>query len=185
MFPGNEVRLMNAYFVTCTGCEKDENGNITVIHGTYDPESKGGNSPDGRKVKGTIHWVAAQTAVKAECRLYENLIDEEKGVYNEDGSMNLNPNSLTVLKECYVEPIFERCESIRQLPVCQKRILLCRRKRFQRGCAGVQPYRIPEELFQAAGSEINKNFEMEQSSRLDETDIPSGCSFCQGRWEDE
>ena len=104
MFPGNEVRLMNAYFVTCTGCEKDENGNITVIHGTYDPESKGGNSPDGRKVKGTIHWVAAKTAVKAECRLYENLIDEEKGVYNEDGSMNLNPNSLTVLKECYLEP---------------------------------------------------------------------------------
>ena len=104
MFPGNEVRLMNAYFVTCTGCEKDENGNITVIHGTYDPESKGGNSPDGRKVKGTIHWVAAKTAVKAECRLYENLIDEEKGVYNEDGSMNLNPNSLTVLKECYREP---------------------------------------------------------------------------------
>ena len=101
MFPGNEVRLMNAYFVTC---EKDENGNITVIHGTYDPESKGGNSPDGRKVKGTIHWVAAKTAVKAECRLYENLIDEEKGVYNEDGSMNLNPNSLTVLKECYLEP---------------------------------------------------------------------------------
>lgn len=104
MFPGNEVRLMNAYFVTCTGCEKDENGNITVIHGTYDPESKGGNSPDGRKVKGTIHWVAAKTAVKAECRLYENLIDEEKGVYKEDGSMNLNPNSLTVLKECYLEP---------------------------------------------------------------------------------
>lgn len=104
MFPGNEVRLMNAYFVTCTGCEKDENGNITVIHGTYDPESKGGNSPDGRKVKGTIHWVAAKTAVKAECRLYENLIDEEKGVYNEDGSMNLNPNSLTVIKECYLEP---------------------------------------------------------------------------------
>ena len=104
MFAGNEVRLMNAYFVTCTGCEKDENGNITVIHGTYDPESKGGNSPDGRKVKGTIHWVAAKTAVKAECRLYENLIDEEKGVYNEDGSMNLNPNSLTVLKECYLEP---------------------------------------------------------------------------------
>lgn len=107
MFPGNEVRLMNAYFVTCTGCEKDENGNITVIHGTYDPESKGGNSPDGRKVKGTIHWVAAPYAQKAEVRLYENLVDEEKGVYNkEDGSLNLNPNSLTVLKECYVEPSF-------------------------------------------------------------------------------
>ena len=104
MFPGNEVRLMNAYFVKCTGCEKDEQGNVTVVHGTYDPASKGGNSPDGRKVKGTIHWVSAGQAVKAECRLYENLIDESKGVYNEDGSMNLNPNSLTVLKECYVEP---------------------------------------------------------------------------------
>ena len=104
MFPGNEVRLMNAYFVTCTGCEKDENGNITVIHGTYDPESKGGNSPDGRKVKGTIHWVEASNAGKVEVRLYENIVDEEKGVYNkEDGSLNVNPNSLTVTS-AYVEP---------------------------------------------------------------------------------
>ena len=106
MFPGNEVRLMNAYFVTCTGCVKDENGKVVEVHCTYDPASKGGNSPDGRKVKGTIHWVAAETAVKAEVRLYENIIDEEKGVYNEDGSLNLNPNSLTVLKECYLEPAF-------------------------------------------------------------------------------
>ena len=104
LFPGNEVRLMNAYFVTCTGCEKDENGNVTVVHCTYDPETKGGNAPDGRKVKGTIHWVAKETAVKAECRLYENLVDEEKGKLNEDGTLNLNPNSLTILKECYVEP---------------------------------------------------------------------------------
>ena len=104
LFPDNEVRLMNAYFVKCVGYEKDEEGNVTVIHCTYDPASKGGNSPDGRKVKGTIHWVAAKTAVKAEVRLYENIIDEEKGVYNEDGSLNLNPNSLTVLEECYVEP---------------------------------------------------------------------------------
>ncbi len=104
MFPGNEVRLMHAYFVRCTGCEKDENGNVTVVHGTYDPASKGGNSPDGRKVKGTIHWVNAATAVSAEVRLYENIVDEEKGVYNEDGSLNLNPNSLTVLKNCYMEP---------------------------------------------------------------------------------
>ena len=104
LYPGNEVRLMNAYFVTCTGFEKDENGNITEIHCTYDPESRGGNSPDGRKVRGTIHWVSAQHALKAEVRLYENIIDEEKGVYNEDGSLNLNPNSLTVLKDCYVEP---------------------------------------------------------------------------------
>lgn len=104
LFPGNEVRLMNAYFVTCTGCEKDENGRITVVHCTYDPETKGGNAPDGRKVKGTIHWVAKDTAIQAECRLYENLVDEEKGKLNEDGTLNLNPNSLTILKDCYVEP---------------------------------------------------------------------------------
>ena len=104
MFPGNEVRLMHAYFVKCNSFVKDENGKVTEIHCTYDPESRGGNSPDGRKVKGTIHWVAAPTAVKAEVRLYENIVDEELGVYNKDGSLNLNPNSLTVLKECYLEP---------------------------------------------------------------------------------
>ncbi len=104
MFPGNEVRLMNAYFVTCTGCEKDENGKVTVIHCTYDPESRGGNSPDGRKVKGTIHWVSAEHGKKVTVRLYENLINEELGVYNEDGSLNLNPDSLTVLTDCVVEP---------------------------------------------------------------------------------
>jgi glutaminyl-tRNA synthetase len=110
MFPGNEVRLMNAYFVTCTGCIKDENGNVTEVHCTYDPASKGGNSPDGRKVKGTIHWVAAKTAIPAEVRLYENLIDEEKAeaagsVYDEEGNVFLNPNSLTVVK-AYLEPAF-------------------------------------------------------------------------------
>ena len=104
LFPGNEVRLMHAYFVTCVGYEKDDDGKVTVVHCTYDPASKGGNSPDGRKVKGTIHWVPASSSVKAEVRLYENIIDEEKGVYNEDGSLNLNPNSLTVLKECRIEP---------------------------------------------------------------------------------
>ena len=103
MFPGNEVRLMNAYFVTCNSFEKDADGNVTVIHCTYDPASRGGNSPDGRKVKGTIHWVSAAHAVPATVRLYENIVDEEKGVYNEDGSLNLNPNSLTVLKNCMVE----------------------------------------------------------------------------------
>ena len=103
MFPGNDVRLMNAYFVTCNSFVKDENGVVTEIHCTYDPASKGGNSPDGRKVKGTIQWVSAAQAVPAEIRLYENIVDEEKGVYNEDGSLNLNPNSLTVLKNCVVE----------------------------------------------------------------------------------
>ena len=108
LFPGNEVRLMHAYFVKCVGFEKDENGNVTVVHCTYDPETKAGSGFTGRKVKGTIHWVPASHAQKAEVRLYENLIDEEKGVYNkEDGSLNLNPNSLTVVKDAYVEPSFE------------------------------------------------------------------------------
>ena len=112
LYPDNEVRLMNAYFVKCTGFEKDENGNITVVHCTYDPATKGGNSTDGRKVKGTIHWVAQKTAVNVECRLYENIVDEEKGVYyKEDGSLNLNPNSLVVLKDCYVEPALAQAEA--------------------------------------------------------------------------
>ena len=104
LFPGNEVRLMNAYFVKCTDFEKDENGNVTVVHCTYDPETKSGSGFEGRKVKGTIHWVAAETAVKAEVRLYENIVDEEAGVYNEDGTMNINPNSLTVRESAYLEP---------------------------------------------------------------------------------
>ena len=104
LFPGNEVRLMNAYFVTCVDYKKDENGNITEIHCTYDPETRGGNFT-GRKVKGTIHWVSATEGVKVKTRLYENIVDEEKGVYNEeDGSINVNPNSLTVVEACYVEP---------------------------------------------------------------------------------
>ncbi len=103
LFPGNEVRLMNAYFVTCTSCVKDENGVVTEIHCTYDPETKGGDSKDGRKVKGTIHWVSANECTEAEVRLYENIIDEEKGVYNEDGSLNLNPNSITVIKNAKLE----------------------------------------------------------------------------------
>ena len=104
LFPGNEVRLMNAYFVKCTSFEKDETGKITCVHCTYDPETRQDGREVDRKVKGTIHWVNAATALKAEVRLYENLIDEEKGVYNEDGSLNLNPNSRTILTECYMEP---------------------------------------------------------------------------------
>lgn len=112
LFPGNEVRLMHAYFVTCTGFEKDEDGNITVVHCTYDPATKAGSGFSERKVKGTIHWVPVKEAVKVEVRLYENLVDEEKGVYNkEDGSLNLNPNSLTVLKECYLEPAVSGAEA--------------------------------------------------------------------------
>jgi glutaminyl-tRNA synthetase len=111
MFPGNEVRLMHAYLVKCTGCDKDENGRITAVHCTYDPETKGGNSPDGRKVKGTIHWVDADNAVKATVRLYENIVDEEKGVYNEDGSLNLNPDSLTVLDDCMLEKALGSAEA--------------------------------------------------------------------------
>ena len=104
LFPGNEVRLMNAYFVTCTGCVKDETGKVVEIHCTYDPETKSGSGFNARKVKGTIHWVNASTAIQAEVRLFENIVDEEKGVYNEeDGSINVNPNSKTVIT-AYLEP---------------------------------------------------------------------------------
>lgn len=111
LFPGNEVRLMHAYFVKCESFVKDENGMVTEVHCTYDKETKCGNGFAGRKVKGTIHWVPAPYAVKAEIRLYENIIDEEKGVYNEDGSLNLNPDSLTVLKECRLEPALAETEA--------------------------------------------------------------------------
>ncbi len=112
LFPGNEVRLMSAYFLKCESFVKDENGNVTEVHCTYDPETKSGSGFSGRKVKGTIHWVAAPYAKKAEIRLYENLVDEEKGVYNkEDGSLNLNPDSLTVLKDCFVEPGFSEAKA--------------------------------------------------------------------------
>lgn len=105
LYPGNEVRLMHAYFVKAVSCEKDENGNVTVVHCTYDPETKVGTGFTGRKVKGTIHWVPAKEAITATVRLYENLVDEEKGVYNkEDGSLNLNPNSLTVIENAKLEP---------------------------------------------------------------------------------
>ncbi len=105
LYPGNEVRLMHAYFVKAVSCEKDADGKVTVVHCTYDPETKVGTGFTGRKVKGTIHWVPAKEAVTATVRLYENLVDEEKGVYNkEDGSLNLNPNSLTVIENAKLEP---------------------------------------------------------------------------------
>jgi glutaminyl-tRNA synthetase len=110
LYPGNEVRLMNAYFVTCTDYVTDEDGNVTEVHCTYDPETKSGSGFNARKVKGTIHWVCADAAQKAEVRLYENIVDEEKGVYNEDGSINLNPNSLTVMDNCFVEPALAEAE---------------------------------------------------------------------------
>ncbi len=124
LFPGNEVRLMGAYFITANSFEKDADGNVTVVHCTYDPETKGGNSPDGRKVKGTIHWVSAADAVPVEVRLYENLIDEEKAnemdsIYDENGELYLNPNSL-VVKKAFVEPAlknvkaFDRFQFVRQ-----------------------------------------------------------------------
>lgn len=104
LFPDNEVRLMQAYFVKCTGYETDENGNVTVVHATYDPETKSGSGFTGRKVKGTIHWVEASNAGKVPVRLYENIVDEEKGVYDkETGELNLNPNSLIEMS-AYVEP---------------------------------------------------------------------------------
>ncbi len=107
LFPGNEVRLMGAYFVKCVGVDKDENGKVVAVHCTYDPETKSGTGFEGRKVKGTIHWVNASTAVNAECRLYENLVDEEKGKLDENGNLNLNPNSRIILKDCKLEPNFD------------------------------------------------------------------------------
>lgn len=110
LFPGNEVRLMNAYFVKCESFIKDENGNVIEVHCTYDPETRSGSGFTGRKVKGTIHWVSVAHAVKAQVRLYENIVDEEKGKLNEDGSLNLNPHSLTVLNECYIEESIKTAE---------------------------------------------------------------------------
>ncbi len=105
LFPGNEVRLMNAYFVKCVGFEKDADGKVTVVHCTYDPETRQGTDKEmPRKVKGTIHWVEASGAVKFTARLYENIVDEEKGVYDENGDVNVNPNSLVERKGCFAEP---------------------------------------------------------------------------------
>lgn len=106
LFPGNEVRLKNAYFVKCVGFEKDDEGNVTVVHCTYDPETKSGSGFEGRKVKGTIHWVDAATAVDATVRLYENLIQDGDEVLLDDYS-NLNPNSLVELKNCKLEAAFK------------------------------------------------------------------------------
>ena len=114
LFPGNEVRLMNAYFVTCTGYDVDENGRVTEIRCTYDPETKSGSGFEGRKVKGTIHWVSASHAVPCEVRLYENIVDEEKGVYNDDGELNLNPNSLTIIKNAFVEESLKGTTEVEQ-----------------------------------------------------------------------
>lgn len=110
LYPGNEVRLKGAYFVTCVDYKKDAEGKITEIHCTYDPETRSGSGFEGRKVKGTIHWVDAGTCVDAEVRLYENIVKEDEPVRNEDGTWNLNPNSLTVLQHCKLEKGFEEAK---------------------------------------------------------------------------
>ena len=107
MFPGNEVRLKHAYYVKCTGCDKDENGNVIAVHGEYDPESRGGWIPGGRKVKGTMHWVSAHDAVDAEIRIYDHLFSVEDPGDSSDGkdfTEKLNPNSLTIISGAKVEP---------------------------------------------------------------------------------
>ncbi|MBQ7598528.1 MAG: glutamine--tRNA ligase/YqeY domain fusion protein [Clostridia bacterium] len=105
LFPGNEVRLRGAYFVKCVGYDTDENGEVTAVHCTYDPESRGGNSPDGRKVKGTLHWVSETGSVPFEARLYDRLFNKENPSDESSGSFkdNLNPDSLTVLTGCRLE----------------------------------------------------------------------------------
>ena len=107
LFPGNEVRLKSAYFVTCTGYEADDDGNVTCLHCTYDPESKGGNSPDGRKVKGTLHWVSKEDSVKATVNIYDRLFKTEKPGSAENLADELNPESLTVLEDCLIEGGFK------------------------------------------------------------------------------
>ena len=105
LYPGNEVRLKGAYFAKCVSYETDENGNVTVVHCTYDAASKGGESPDGRKVKGTLHWVSADDCVDAEIRLYDRLFNAENpsDESNGDFTTNLNPDSLVVRTGCKLE----------------------------------------------------------------------------------
>lgn len=103
LFPGNEVRLKSAYFVTCTGYETDDDGRVTCLHCTYDPDSKGGNSPDGRKVKGTLHWVSAADCISAEVRLYDRLFRSENPADTEAFEENINPDSLVTLTDCRLE----------------------------------------------------------------------------------
>jgi glutaminyl-tRNA synthetase len=107
MAPGREVRLRYAYFVTCTGVVKDDQGEITEIRCTYDPETRGGSAPDNRKVKATIHWVSARHALKAKVRLYNSLFTKENPLDESDGVpflVAVNPESEVVLENCYVEP---------------------------------------------------------------------------------
>lgn len=103
LYVGNEVRLMGAYFVKCTGYDVDESGKVTTVYCTYDEETKSGSGFNKRKVKGTIHFVSIKHCIKAEARIYDNLVDEEQGIYDEEGNPNINKNSL-IIKDCYIEP---------------------------------------------------------------------------------
>lgn len=110
LFPGNEVRFKSAYFIKCNSYDTDENGNVTCLHCTYDPESRGGNSPDGRKVKGTIHWVNANDCKQCEVRLYDRLFSAEDPGKNGDYFDDLNPDSLEVIENCLIEGGFENAK---------------------------------------------------------------------------
>ena len=137
--PGREVRLRYGYFVTCTGVVKDETGEVIELHCTYDPATRGGNAPDGRKVKSTIHWVSAAHAVDAEVRLYDNLFTNENPNEREGGlHRNLNPQSLEVLDR-QGGALARRRARRRPLPVRAPRLLL-RRPRFHARRAGLQPH---------------------------------------------
>ena len=112
LYPGNEVRIKSAYIVKCTGCKKDEDGNVVEVYAEYDPATRGGNTPDGRKVRGTIHWVNANDCVDAEVRLYDNLFaDEDPEGDGKDYIECLNPKSLEVLTGCKVERSLENAEA--------------------------------------------------------------------------
>ena len=111
LYPGNEVRLKSAYIVKCTGCKKDESGNVTEVYAEYDPETRGGDTPDGRKVRGTIHWVDAENYVEAEVRLYDNLFtDPEPDTGDKNFLDYINPESLVILKNCKAEKSLENAD---------------------------------------------------------------------------
>lgn len=111
-YPGNEVRLKSAYIVKCTGCEKDESGKVTTVFAEYDPETRGGDTPDGRKVRGTVHWVDAENCLEAEVRLYDNLFtDPEPDTGDKNFLDYINPDSLKVMKGCRIEKSVEGAEA--------------------------------------------------------------------------
>ena len=158
--PGREVRLRGGYFIKCTSVVKDANGAITEVHCTYDPETRSGNAPDGRKVKATIHWVSAEHAIEAEVRIYENLfLKEDPNEVDGDNTFlsNLNPNSLEVLTDCKLEPSLASAKPGDRYQF-ERLGYFCVDPDIDGGATGVQPYRSPTRY-------LGQNREPRQSQR--------------------